>query len=492
MVIITIIFFIVGSSIIPIISANIKKLESKQEMTNLGWYYLTAYPNYAPNGLPDISQKQHKWRYIIDGGNGIAESNAEGDDVQITQYGEEIKDGDPVITMGKNCYLDSTPGGDDVEFWNFCFLVSLSNCFWWLDSKYSDSNGTPGDGLDSYPLVEDYGVGDDHSPENAPLLVCDLAHLQGIPCYNKSFSAEELYKNLEEWMFKKGLGNTYGFTDYINPTFSYIAEEIMQEKPVILYIAFYHEVDNKYVFSGNHFVSCTGVNVEEKKIAFCDPFLDINNQNESNHNDAFNVSYDIYQVELGSPFSNFIQYPAIKCWLPDYWPYYDLCTIDQATVIHQINNTLNHPSISGRRIGRTGISYNYTFTSTVPNATNISYYIDWGDNNICGWTNYQSSNNPLIISHTWEKPSIYTIKAKIKDENGKQSTWGDLQLLNLREKSVSSFFFKQLIQKFPIFQFLIQIFKSKLNYGNEYKSHSLIGTFVNPNKRNLLFFWEGN
>lgn len=359
-----------------------------QESKENGWNYLESFPNYAPKGLPDISQRQHKWRYVIDGGNGIVESIAAGDDTQIVQYGKKIMEYGNIIAMGPNCYLESTPGDDDLEYWNFCFLVSLANCFWWLDSKYADPNGTMGDGVDSYPLVEDYGVGDDHVPENAPLLVCDLAYMQGIPRYNKSFDDFDVY--LEEWLVKKGLGDTFEFKGYMYPTFGFIAEEINQEKPVILNIVLFKKYGANYVYDGNHFVSCAGVNVGEMKIAFSDPFLDSNvsnPNNESSHNNANNVSHDIYQIERGSPLNGSLLHPEyqwMKCWLPEYWPYYDICIITQANVINQINDTLDSPSISGSHIGIVGKTYSYTFQSTDPDVGEVSYYIDWGDDNSSG------------------------------------------------------------------------------------------------------------
>ena len=37
------------------------------------------------------------------------------------------------------------------------------------------TRGTPGDGKDQFPLVQDYGAGDDHATANVPLLIKKLA-----------------------------------------------------------------------------------------------------------------------------------------------------------------------------------------------------------------------------------------------------------------------------------------------------------------------------
>jgi hypothetical protein len=88
------------------------------------WYFKPAYPNYAPSGMPDFDQKQDNW-------------------------------------------VNPTTGN-----WSYCGPVAVANCFWWFDSKYADPTGMPGDGADTFPLVQNYfapnpvwGL-DDHDPAN--------------------------------------------------------------------------------------------------------------------------------------------------------------------------------------------------------------------------------------------------------------------------------------------------------------------------------------
>jgi hypothetical protein len=59
-----------------------------------GWYYLPAYPNYAPQGLPDFDQRQDNWR--------------------------------------SNEGIWRFVGG----VWCFCGPTSLADIFWWFDSKH--------------------------------------------------------------------------------------------------------------------------------------------------------------------------------------------------------------------------------------------------------------------------------------------------------------------------------------------------------------------
>jgi hypothetical protein len=92
-----------------------------------GWYWKPPYPDYAPNGMPDIDQKQDNW-------------------VKLPQ-----------------------------QRFSFCGPVAVANCFKWFDSKYNVPPGAPGDGIDRFPLVRDYmdnlapfipPARDDHDPWN--------------------------------------------------------------------------------------------------------------------------------------------------------------------------------------------------------------------------------------------------------------------------------------------------------------------------------------
>ncbi len=78
-----------------------------------------------------------------------------------------------------------------------------------------------------------------------------------------------------------------------------------------------------------HYVTCAGVNSEEFLIAFSDPILDVADPSGNDHNDAANVSHDIYNVSIGSPQQD------INCqwWLTDYQTGFDYTVVEQALVI---------------------------------------------------------------------------------------------------------------------------------------------------------------
>jgi hypothetical protein len=84
-----------------------------------------------------------------------------------------------------------------------------------------------------------------------------------------------------------------------------------------------------------HFVTCAGVNSADSMIAFSDPTLDVANPSPDNHNDAANVSHDIYNVSIGAP------QPDIDCqwWLSDYQAGYNYTVVEQAVVICPVPDT---------------------------------------------------------------------------------------------------------------------------------------------------------
>lgn len=90
-----------------------------------------------------------------------------------------------------------------------------------------------------------------------------------------------------------------------------------------------------------HFVTCAGVDSATSKIAISDPTLDIANATILDHNDAQNVSHDVYNVNLGTP------KPDINCawWLEGYPSVYNYTVVEKAVVIGPIPDT-TPPSVT--------------------------------------------------------------------------------------------------------------------------------------------------
>jgi hypothetical protein len=210
------------------------------ETEEQGWYYKPAYANYAPQGMPDFDQRQDQWKSIVDGGNGVANTNAVGDDIQVVPAGGAVNPGDVIIAPGPNCMLNSNPAGDDIAKWAFCGPVAVANCFWWFDSKFDDPNGHPGDGVDNFSLVQNYGVGDDHSKANVPFLIKDLAVKMNTTTKGTT-NITDMKNAIQTWLVNKGLSPIFTVNKYNAPNFSFIEDEIERCQDVILLLGFYND-----------------------------------------------------------------------------------------------------------------------------------------------------------------------------------------------------------------------------------------------------------
>jgi hypothetical protein len=228
-------------------SLNIEKSENtcfENSMLDRGWIWKEPFPNYSPKGLPDFDQKQKQWKSIVDGGNGIVESSASNDDIQFFDVGSEILPGEIIIAPGENCQLDSIASGDDITKWAFSGPTALANCFWWFDSKFADPSGFPGDDKDKFPLVEKY-VDDDHSSENVPYLIEDLAITMNTT-YKGETTIENLSNAIDIWLENKSLDDRFEKTIYHGPSLDLIEEQILDNQNVILMMGFYdYEIGEK-------------------------------------------------------------------------------------------------------------------------------------------------------------------------------------------------------------------------------------------------------
>jgi len=86
----------------------------------------------------------------------------------------------------------------------------------------------------------------------------------------------------------------------------------------------------------------------------------------------------------------------------------------------------------GPNSGNVRIEYSYTFSATDPDGDNISYFVDWGDGNITGWTEIYSSGESIVLSHNWSTEGTYNIRVKVKDEHD-ESIWSDTLSVEISE-----------------------------------------------------------
>jgi PKD domain len=233
------------SPAIPSLQSNLSSIKATMTIPhendvvgNRGWYWKPAYPNYAPNGIPDFDQQQDTWKTIEPGPNGVINSVPAGDDfLNVTENR---------IVPGQDCHLQTGLVGDDISVWAFCGPAAIANCFWWYDSKFSDPAGTPGDGKDNFPLVANYGAGDDHARGNVPLLIERLARAMKTNIKGTTY-INDMNSSIHQWFVNTSLTNhfTVNTTNYV--TFPYVEQQIENCQDVILLVGAYHQNITKTV-----------------------------------------------------------------------------------------------------------------------------------------------------------------------------------------------------------------------------------------------------
>ena len=264
------------------------------------WYYLPAYPNYAPNGLPDFSETQQ----------------------------------DDWAAFGR---------------WKLCGATSISDIFWWFDSKHDNQSGYPGDGNDDYPLVQDYhppappnpgpysddhnfnNVNDNRTPrfryyipsgeliERVGWYACRVEFSSFWEKIDKFsiFETINLYFGIKKWFKDANLQDEYHLKEIGRPSFSKICEYVVNNSGVILSLINYDPANKPIPLTWGHYVAVAGIN-PNGQIAFSDPIRDEMNPSTdpSEHNNASIVSHDIWNISLTSP------YPLISSWwIPGYSKY---------------------------------------------------------------------------------------------------------------------------------------------------------------------------
>jgi pyrrolidone-carboxylate peptidase len=124
-----------------------------------------------------------------------------------------------------------------------------------------------------------------------------------------------------------------------------------------------------------------------------------------------------------------------------------------------VQNSPGAPTITGKKTGRAGEEYEYTFISDDPDNDEIFFYINWGDGQIEKWLGPFESGKGVVVSHIWSYFGIYKIKAIAKDTCGALSDWETLRVIMPRNRLLTNILDLHLLERFqnlfPILQRLL-------------------------------------
>lgn len=237
------------------------------------------WTDYAPSGMPDFDQRQATW------------------------------------------WVPGISG----PIWTHSGPVAAANSLWWFDSKFESLLIPPPAPADSYRLVKPFLAGfDDHFIENVIPFVDDLA-LNYFNTNNGIVGTDiiQMAAGMDSYLRKRGLWDDYSVTLVEKPSFEWVADEVMRSEDVILLLGIWEYTElETWQRVGGHYVTVAGVDLNQRRIAFSDPYQDaseigfpgrvahgmliphvpIPGHPPFVHNDAGNVSQDIYQViQTNSP-----------------------------------------------------------------------------------------------------------------------------------------------------------------------------------------------
>lgn len=82
-------------------------------------------------------------------------------------------------------------------------------------------------------------------------------------------------------------------------------------------------------------------------------------------------------------------------------------------------------SISGPDEGFISESNTFSVMGADPDDDSLSYFVDWGDGDSTGWTDYYASTESIQVIHTYSVAGLYAILAQAKDVNGDTSAWSE-------------------------------------------------------------------
>jgi uncharacterized repeat protein (TIGR01451 family) len=175
--------------------------------------------------------------------------------------------------------------------WTYCGPVAAANSLWWFDSKFEPNPvapTTPGIN-DGYPLVQSYdatGGWDDHDPSNVEFgggsteFVDDLAWYfdtdgQRTGTMHTGTIITDVYRGLEAYIQNKALRQGYVITMTKSPDFWWVAEEVEHSEDVILLLGLWERIGlDEWHRVGGHYVTTPGVDKQGGFIAFSDPYYD--------------------------------------------------------------------------------------------------------------------------------------------------------------------------------------------------------------------------
>jgi hypothetical protein len=100
-------------------------------------------------------------------------------------------------------------------------------------------------------------------------------------------------------------------------------------------------------------------------------------------------------------------------------------------VVDPANLAPESPELTGDTEGYTEEVLTFKVNTTDPEGDDVSYYVEFGDGNNSGWLGPFTSGTEQTVTHAYELPGEYTVKAKAKDTNDLESGYSEDLTVNI-------------------------------------------------------------
>lgn len=299
------------------------------------WVFEPSFGDYAPSGMPDFDQKQDGWVNPQSGHLSFCGPVAFANCFWWLDSKHNFPPGLPGDSIDKfplvRDYLDNNPafiGFDDHDMWN----VDHAGTGWFPGTSPPPTPQPFVPGPQSPPSLPAWG-------ELVERLAWELdtdGNRSGSPHGGTKVGGIEEAINTwfssETFLNESALDDTLCARTHQMPTFSMANSWVRSDFGVILLLGFWYSDGNNWWRVGGHYVTVAGINSAQSMIALSDPFFDNAETGDSGrvasgayiphtpvphtdstiHNDAGNVSHDIYAVNLDSTT------PGGRWSIPDY------------------------------------------------------------------------------------------------------------------------------------------------------------------------------
>jgi len=238
-------------------------------------YCKCPWPDYAPTGMPDFSQKQ-----------------------------EEAQN-------------------PRTNAWSYSGPAAVANALWEYDSEFEANTVPPPRIADNYPLVQSYNAAwDDHDLRNVLPLIQELAFRmdtdgQRTGDRHDGTDIWDMCEGARSYIAEKGLGANYTVTVVDSPTFEWVNNAVRHGDDVVLLLGFWEAQQGGWRRLGGHYatVSCVTFPGDPASILeISDPYWDRAEYGwpgrsvpaqphnhpslspDTIHNDAAYLSWDLFNV----------------------------------------------------------------------------------------------------------------------------------------------------------------------------------------------------